>query len=129
MIGDKRLEMPKSYKEAFYIHKLFGICAPNPILEEKTLMKNAASLVKINNEVYEKLEKEDKKIQSLFESINRLEDELDDCKVKLGEVYAIANNVLYLNDRSDYKNALWEILRTINPNLEEWPTLKYIDKE
>lgn len=44
-------------------------------------------------------------------------------------VYREANNVLYFDDNSDYCCALWEILRIINPELEEYPTLNYIDEE
>ena len=43
--------------------------------------------------------------------------------------YREANNVLYFDDNSDYCCALWEILRIINPELEEYPTLNYIDEE
>lgn len=44
-------------------------------------------------------------------------------------VYREANNILYLDDSSDYGGALWDILRIINPDLEEYPTLKYIKEE
>jgi len=46
---------------------------------------------------------------------------------KTNEVYKIANNALYFNDNSDYKTALWEILSTLNPDLEEETELKFID--
>ena len=43
------------------------------------------------------------------------------------EAYKIANNALYFADNSDYKTALWEILSTLNPDLEEETELKFID--
>jgi|GEM_PF-2359671 len=44
------------------------------------------------------------------------------------KVYAIANNVLWFDDNSDYKTALWEILYALNPDLEEYPELEYIEE-
>lgn len=43
------------------------------------------------------------------------------------EVYKIANNVLYLNDNSDCQTALYEILKVLKPDLEDYPELKYIE--
>ncbi len=46
---------------------------------------------------------------------------------QLCEVRAIANNTLYFNDGSDYKKALWSILRILSPELfsdGERPDLK-----
>lgn len=43
------------------------------------------------------------------------------------EVYKIANNALYFNDNSDYETALYEILKVLNPELEDYPILKYIE--
>lgn len=46
---------------------------------------------------------------------------------KLKLVYKIANNALFFDDSSDYKSALWEILFTITPELDDFEELKYID--
>lgn len=43
------------------------------------------------------------------------------------EIYKIANNTLYFNDNSDYKTALYEILKVLNPELEDYPKLKFIE--
>ncbi len=48
----------------------------------------------------------------------------------IDKVYAIANNVLYFDDNSDYSSALWEILEAIKPELfkeRTWPILDYIE--
>lgn len=50
-----------------------------------------------------------------------------DVKEKLDEVYRIANNVLYFADNSNYKKTLWEILLTINPDLDTFEKLEYIE--
>lgn len=46
----------------------------------------------------------------------------------INDTYREANNVLYFDDNSDYCCALWEILRIINPDLEEYPDLDYIEE-
>jgi len=40
-------------------------------------------------------------------------------KTKLDKIAEIANNILYLRDNSDYRNALWDILRIARPDLWE----------
>lgn len=50
-----------------------------------------------------------------------------DMKEKLEEAYRIANNALYFDDNSDYQTALWEILMTINPDLDTEEKLEYIE--
>ncbi len=44
------------------------------------------------------------------------------------EAYRIANNALYFADNSDYCSALWEVLYALNPELEEYPDLEYIEE-
>lgn len=51
----------------------------------------------------------------------------DNLTKKEKEVYKIANNVLYFNDNSDYQTALYEILKVLNPKLEDYPKLKFIE--
>ena len=48
---------------------------------------------------------------------------------KLKKAYIEANNILYFDDSSDYCYALWKILRIINPDLEDYPNLEYIELE
>lgn len=48
----------------------------------------------------------------------------------IDKVYAIANNVLYFDDNSDYSSALWEILAVVKPELfkdDDCPILDYIE--
>lgn len=52
------------------------------------------------------------------------------------KAYAKANNYLYFNDSSDYCVGLWEVLRTLRPDLadkwdnsDEWGDLQYIEEE
>lgn len=51
------------------------------------------------------------------------------------EAYAKANNYLYFNDSSDYEAGLWEVIRSLRPDLaEKWDNgdcepLKYIEEE
>ena len=52
-----------------------------------------------------------------------------DVKEKLDEIYRIANNVLYFDDNSDYQTVLWEVLMTINPDLDTFEKLKYIEQK
>lgn len=33
------------------------------------------------------------------------------------KAFAIANNAIYLDDSSDYRNALWEVCKTLNPDI------------
>ena len=50
------------------------------------------------------------------------------------EAYAKANNYLYFNDSADYEVALWEVIRSLRPDLaKKWdngeePDLKYIEE-
>lgn len=44
------------------------------------------------------------------------------------KAFAIANNSIYFNDRSDYKSALWEICETLNSEKLEIGE-KYIETE
>ncbi|WP_236893687.1 hypothetical protein [Clostridium botulinum] len=38
---------------------------------------------------------------------------------RFDKAFAIANNAIYFNDRSDYLSALYEICKTIKPNIDE----------
>ncbi len=58
----------------------------------------------------------------------------EDKKEVLNKIKIIANNALYFTDNSDYKNALWDILTTISPDIiDEDGTprekLKYIEEK
>lgn len=35
------------------------------------------------------------------------------------KAFKISNNAIYFNDRSDYLSALWEVCKTLNPNINE----------
>lgn len=45
----------------------------------------------------------------------------------LHEIYKKANNALYFDDNSDYSTALWEIMEIINPLLDGYDKLEYIE--
>lgn len=51
----------------------------------------------------------------------------------INEAYKEANNYLYFADSSDYEVALYEVIRSLKPELKEkwdngdYETLKYID--
>lgn len=46
------------------------------------------------------------------------------------KAFAIANNVIYFNDRSDYLSALYDICKALNPELDEnLIGSKYIEEE
>ena len=52
------------------------------------------------------------------------------------EAYAKANNYLYFDDSSDYGVGLWEVIRTLRPDLaekwdnsDEYIALEYIEEE
>lgn len=38
---------------------------------------------------------------------------------RIEKAFAIANNTIYFNDRSDYLSALYEVCKALNPNLED----------
>ncbi len=57
MIGDKRMEEPKADEEVTTIYEMFF----GNIGEELSEMDIAVTLVKLNNEVYEKIHKPKKK--------------------------------------------------------------------
>lgn len=46
---------------------------------------------------------------------------------KISNVYKIANNVLYFDDSSDFRTALYEILKELNPDLDVEEKLNYIE--
>ena len=48
---------------------------------------------------------------------------------RIKEAYAIANNALYFNDSSDYKGALLEVLKALNPEFNENKQFKYIEED
>lgn len=56
-------------------------------------------------------------------------------KEKNKNAYRKANNYLYFNDSADYEVALWEVIRTLRPDLaEKWnngedAVLEYIEEE
>ena len=54
MIGDKRMEMPKTKEEALKTYKCFGLSNIG-LVADTVQMDNARQLVHLNNEVYEKL--------------------------------------------------------------------------
>lgn len=89
--------------------------------------------------VLKALEQKDKEIQELKEKWNKdthtLQNQLDLVNADrvekdkiIKKVYRKTNNVLYFNDDADYCSALWTILHTINPDLEEEPELNYIEE-
>jgi hypothetical protein len=46
------------------------------------------------------------------------------------KAFAIANNAIYFNDRSDYLSALYEVCMALNPELdEELIGSKYIEED
>ncbi len=46
------------------------------------------------------------------------------------KAFAIANNAIYFNDSSDYLNALYQICKTLNPEIEdELIGSKYIEED
>ena len=56
-------------------------------------------------------------------------------KEKNKNAYRKANNYLYFNDSADYEVALWEVIRTLRPDLaDKWDNgedavLEYIEEE
>ena len=52
-------------------------------------------------------------------------------KEKIEEVFKLANNALYFGDNSDYRTALWDIMKVLNPKKFEKEVysedLKYIE--
>ena len=56
-------------------------------------------------------------------------------KEKNKNAYRKANNYLYFNDSADYEVALWEVIRTLRPDLaEKWDNgedavLEYIEEK
>lgn len=69
------------------------------------------------------------------EAIETVLKELDKQEKMIHEAYAKANNYLYFNDSSDYEAGLWEVIRSLRPDLaEKWDNgdcepLEYIEEE
>lgn len=70
------------------------------------------------------------KLDQAIETVLNLIDKKDKM---INEAYAKANNYLYFADSADYEVALWEVIRSLRPDLaEKWDNgedaeLKYID--
>jgi hypothetical protein len=67
MIGDKRLEMPETVDESLAIYETFGLSHIG-LVADKVQIYNACKLVELNNELYNKL-------QDLEDRINKLDGE------------------------------------------------------
>lgn len=67
MIGDKRLEMPETNEGCFDLLESYGFNLANGLSD------NAERLVKLNNEIYDKLQSEAQKIHDIC-YYNRNED-------------------------------------------------------
>ena len=74
---------------------------------------------------------EEKDIEAIINIIVLYKQEKD----KNNNAYRKANNYLYFNDSADYEVALWEVIRTLRPDLsEKWDNgedaiLEYIEEE
>ena len=74
---------------------------------------------------------EEKDIEAIISIIVLYKQEKD----KNNNAYRKANNYLYFNDSADYEVALWEVIRTLRPDLsEKWDNgedaiLEYIEEE
>lgn len=90
-------------------------------------------------EFIEKMIKEYKTFGDLdnpeFENTEKIYQVLENILKRYKEAYAKANNYLYFNDSADYEVALWEVIRSLRPDLaEKWDNgedanLKYIKEE
>lgn len=67
--------------------------------------------------------------EMLKDQIDSLQNQNFEKQKIINKVKRLANNVLYFDDSSDYCCALWDILRTVNPDLGEYPILNYIEEE
>ena len=81
----------------------------------KEQLEHWISFIEKNNNTVEK-----ETLISLFKNILS---ELN----KLSEIEKIINNVLYFDDSSDYGTSLWEALKVINPELDEYESLSYME--
>lgn len=71
------------------------------------------------NEAEEWLSKQDDRLleSSIRYGMHIVEVERVTISESFDKVFAIANNAIYFNDSSDYLSALYEICRTIKPNI------------
>ena len=65
----------------------------------------------------------------LKDQIDNLQNQNFEKQKIIDRVKMLANNVLYFDDSSNYCCVLWDILRTVNPDLGEYPILNYIEEE
>lgn len=71
-------------------------------------------------------------ISNATEKDIRISKAIENILKRYKEAYAKANNYLYFNDSADYEVALWEVIRSLRPDLaEKWDNgeetnLKYI---
>ena len=105
-------------------------------MTEKESIERCKQIVKDNNEIIKEARKNgDINTMNLTASLDNdsiaIETVIQALEQKdkiINKVYKEANNILWLDDSSDYCCALWDILRIINPDLEEYPELSYIDE-
>ncbi len=109
-------------QEALYILRNCYVMTTEHTLDEENIKLKQAikKILKINkkrNQRNKELREQNKKI-----------------KIKSQQAYAKANNYLYFNDSADYEVALWEVIRSLRPDLaKKWdngeePDLKYIEE-
>lgn len=95
-------------------------------LEQKD--KEIDSWKKYSNEQEESIVEKNNKICDMEFKIENQQKALEQKDKMIKKAYIEANNVLYFDDDSDYCSALWTILHTLNPDLEEYPELSYIEE-
>ncbi len=64
----------------------------------------------------------------LKQAISNIINEYKEIKKENQEAYRKANNYLYFKDSADYEVALWEVIRSLRPDLaEKWDKGEYDD--
>lgn len=110
----------------------------NQYLDIKELIENVLAdreRLKQENETLKNREKhQSKEIKKAVDYTFELNAEIEKKDKMIQEAYAKANNYLYFNDSADYEVALWEVIRSLRPDLaKKWDdgedaNLQYIEE-
>lgn len=109
----------------FNLNKKIGGRMSEEVIRENEALENIVANYK---QKLNSLDIQENLIKHLGNEVEKLQKERQKYKEETSKIYIEANNTLYFDDSSDYCGALWNILRIINPNLEEYPDLEYIEE-
>lgn len=67
--------------------------------------------------------------EDVIECLSNMLETTDNRRLKSSKAFAVANNAIYFNDRSDYLSALYEVCNELNSDSEYEPGKEYIEED